>query len=138
MYDIGKIFASEFDQSIISTSRKLFDNNIFINNVNRYGYEICIIDGRNVKQKADLLNIISQEMRFPSYFGHNWDALDECLRDLSWLPSKGYIVQFFYPEYFLKNSPRDFEIFLGVIKSANVEWKTEGIKFLLILIYEKS
>lgn len=34
--------------------------------------------------KEKVLNILSQKLRFPRYFGHNWDALDECLGDLSW------------------------------------------------------
>lgn len=35
--------------------------------------------------KEKLLNILSEKLRFPRYFGHNWDALEECLGDLSWL-----------------------------------------------------
>lgn len=34
--------------------------------------------------KEKVLNILSQKLRFPRYFGHNWDALAECLSDLSW------------------------------------------------------
>ena len=34
--------------------------------------------------KEKVLNILSQKLRFPRYFGHNWDALDECLGNLSW------------------------------------------------------
>jgi hypothetical protein len=40
---------------------------------------------RGVRSKAKLLAILADKLRFPGYFGHNWDALEECLRDLSWL-----------------------------------------------------
>lgn len=33
-----------------------------------------------------LLDELSRRLHFPDYFGGNWDALWECIRDLSWLP----------------------------------------------------
>jgi hypothetical protein len=31
-------------------------------------------------------------LAFPAWFGHNWDALADCLTDLSWLPAAGYVL----------------------------------------------
>ena len=42
--------------------------------------------------KEKLLGALATRLRFPGYFGHNWDALDECLRDLSWQGSCARIV----------------------------------------------
>lgn len=42
--------------------------------------------------KEKLLGVLAAKLRFPSYFGHNWDALDECLRDLSWLADQRRVV----------------------------------------------
>jgi hypothetical protein len=42
--------------------------------------------------KEKLLSVLAAKLRFPSYFGHNWDALDECLRDLSWLADQPRVV----------------------------------------------
>ena len=42
--------------------------------------------------KEKLLGALAGKLRFPAYFGRNWDALDECLRDLSWLGGRGRVV----------------------------------------------
>ena len=44
------------------------------------------------KGKEKLLSVLAAKLRFPSYFGHNWDALEECLRDLSWLSEQPRVV----------------------------------------------
>ena len=46
------------------------------------------------KTKQNFLNILNQELNFPSYFGSNLDALDECMRDLSWIQEKEIILNF--------------------------------------------
>ena len=38
-----------------------------------------------IRSKQKLLGILADRLRFPGYFGWNWDALEECLNDLSWL-----------------------------------------------------
>lgn len=50
------------------------------------------MDGAQILTKDDLLSQVARVMRFPEYFGHNWDALDECLRDMSWLPATSYVL----------------------------------------------
>ena len=42
--------------------------------------------------KEKLFGVLARRLRLPGYFGHNWDALDECLRDLSWLAREGRVV----------------------------------------------
>jgi len=42
------------------------------------------LDGRLLGNKASLLAALGQALHFPDYYGGNWDALDECLADLSW------------------------------------------------------
>jgi RNAse (barnase) inhibitor barstar len=32
--------------------------------------------------EADLFEGLASALRFPDYFGRNWDAVDECLRDV--------------------------------------------------------
>lgn len=36
--------------------------------------------------KTALLDEIASALAFPDWFGRNWDALSDCLGDLSWLP----------------------------------------------------
>jgi len=39
-----------------------------------------------------LFEEFSFALRLPDYFGKNWDALEECLTDMSWLPAEAYAL----------------------------------------------
>lgn len=58
----------------------------------RSGLQVCEIPGSTIKTEEDLFAAVATALQFPAYFGRNWDALDECLRDMTWLPSKGYVL----------------------------------------------
>jgi hypothetical protein len=48
---------------------------------------VAALDGGGVRGEADLLDRLAAAFDAPPYFGRNWDALDEVLRDLDWLPA---------------------------------------------------
>lgn len=42
--------------------------------------------------KRALFAEFKRQLKFPSYFGRNWDAFEECLTDLEWLPGCSYVI----------------------------------------------
>ena len=38
-----------------------------------------------IQEKSELLSSIAFGLKFPAYSALNWDSLDECLADLSWI-----------------------------------------------------
>src|SRR5262249_32252962 len=55
------------------------------------GHLVVRLQGR-YPRKQDLFRALARGLKFPGYFGNNWDALEECLCDLSWLKSAAGIV----------------------------------------------
>ncbi len=39
------------------------------------------LDGRELRDAPSLFRTFARELDFPGYFGHNWDALVDCLHD---------------------------------------------------------
>jgi RNAse (barnase) inhibitor barstar len=42
----------------------------------------AVVDGRLCRTRAAFFAEVARVLRFPGYFGHNWDALTDCLRDV--------------------------------------------------------
>ena len=41
-----------------------------------------IVDIKNARTREELLGLFAKSWNFPSYFGNNWDAFEEVVRDL--------------------------------------------------------
>lgn len=55
------------------------------------GAHVHTVQGR-VVDKASAYEAIAAAMTFPAHFGHNLDALYDCLTDLTWLPIGEHVL----------------------------------------------
>ncbi len=75
--------------------------------------------------EEDLYREFARVLRFPDYFGYNYDALNECLNDLEWLPANGYLLIIKKAEYLLREEPdKALEVFLSILNRAGSVWAT--------------
>lgn len=93
------------------------------------GYVVFRIDLANAKNREEMLDLIGKGMDFPEWFGHNWDALLDCLADLGWRPAEGYVVILEHCDGIHGLAEADFVQTLQVFEAAANEWREQGIPF---------
>ena len=91
------------------------------------------IDLLGCNNKATLLLRIAVALDFPMSSGRNWDALSDSLRDLEWLPGKGYVLWFEGAGDLLGSDESDFDTLVSILDEANAEWKTRDVPFWAFL-----
>jgi len=77
-----------------------------------------------ILSKSMLLTALGSGLRFPDYYGTNWDALEECIRDLSWLPDHEIIL--YHVDLPLIDDPAAVKIYLSVLMDAIHKWSSES------------
>ena len=80
-----------------------------------------------IESKRELFDLLAGVIPLPAYFGHNWDALEECLLDLGWLSDTklGLIHQ----DIPLAGLPAEQRIYLKILSRAAKEQKRLRISF---------
>jgi RNAse (barnase) inhibitor barstar len=86
---------------------------------------------QDVTEKSALLRRIAARLGFPAWFGENWDALEDCLTDLSWLEGEGYVVVF---EGFQFLPADELGVLIDVVISAAEFWAARGKPFFAVFI----
>ena len=78
-------------------------------------------------EKERLLKNIAAALQFPKWFGHNWDALEDCLSDLP--GKKGYVLLFDKPK-----AGDDLGVLIDVLRSSASSWAARGKPFFAVFI----
>ncbi|HEX5499300.1 MAG TPA: barstar family protein [Thermomicrobiales bacterium] len=76
------------------------------------------IDLAPATTKTAVLAEFARRLEFPAYFGHNWDAFDECFRDLAWRPVPGHTFLLAGFDRFAAAAPADWDIALRIFEAA--------------------
>ncbi len=105
----------------------------FVRAAERHGWQAFHLAGRELATKAEFLQASARALHFPSYFGHNWDAFEESLNDMSWAPAHGYLVVFDGVAHFAQAQPDEFAVALNILQDSVERWDKLGIPLLVLL-----
>ncbi|MEW6689549.1 MAG: barstar family protein [Pseudomonadota bacterium] len=86
-----------------------------------------------VSEKQALLEQIARTLEFPGWFGGNWDALEDCLTDLSWLQGAGHVLLI---EDAAQLARDDRGVLADILASAAAYWAERGKPFFAVFIGE--
>jgi hypothetical protein len=74
-----------------------------------------------IRTKRRLFKILARKLLLPDYFGQNFDSLEECLRDLSWLPPGPVVL--IHRDVPFANESEEREIYLGILHGCTDYWR---------------
>jgi hypothetical protein len=86
-------------------------------------FAVAVLDGNEAATRTGFFEEIDRALRFPDYFGRNWDAVYDCLTDLSWLPAVGYVLVVDGFDHLAMNEPGQWDIGLKVLREACAFWR---------------
>jgi len=94
---------------------------------------VARIDVAGASGKEALLRRIAEALAFPAWFGVNWDALEDCLCDLSWSNAPGHVLLF---EGAAGLAADDRGILVDVLAAAAESWAARGRPFFAVFVGE--
>jgi hypothetical protein len=84
---------------------------------------VRLLRGKRCTTPERLFQECAAALQFPAYFGENWDAFEECLSDLEWLPSGGLVLFITQSDRLLEESTDDLRTLGDILRSAAADWK---------------
>lgn len=91
------------------------------------------LDLQGVAGKSELLGRCQTVLGFPPSFGHNWDALADCLGDFSWQPARGYVLHCRNGDALARAAPAEFATWLEILAGAATYWQMQDRMFAALL-----
>jgi RNAse (barnase) inhibitor barstar len=85
--------------------------------------EARVVRGVKSRTSARFFDEISAALQFPDYFGQNWDALADCIEDMSWLRASAYTLLMTDADQLLADEPEHaFQVLIKTLARAARYW----------------
>lgn len=92
---------------------------------------VARLPGREMLDEVSTFQTFQEKLRFPQYFGWNWNAFRDCLRDLQWLSSDHHVVIIESAEHALSGDETARKDLLTSLWHSGREWsyvkRPEGV-----------
>lgn len=97
------------------------------------GWRLFHLKGADIADKASFLQASASAMHFPAYFGQNWDAFEESINDLAWVPARGYVILFDDVARYASQAPEQWAMAYDILLGAIAQWQHNGVPMIVLL-----
>lgn len=93
--------------------------------------QVFHLEGQSITSQDLYFQEIAKLFQFPNYFGHNWDAVADCLTDLSW--EEGDRILIVYSNSQSLRDRNNWEIAMKVWSNTIEFWEQQGVMVSVVL-----
>ncbi|MDR5815741.1 barstar family protein [Caballeronia sp. LZ033] len=95
---------------------------VFVDKANQFNDENALVGRIDecLRTPKELFDVLYQSLSLPSYFGFNWNALFDCLRDFHWISQERVII---VHERLPELESSEMRIYLEVLHDAILNWQ---------------
>jgi RNAse (barnase) inhibitor barstar len=87
-----------------------------------------------VRSKKALMEAIATGLKLPKHFGHNWDALADCLMDEDWAKATSYTIAISDSAAAKKRFGEDWDTLIDLLDEACEWWGEREKAFNVVLV----
>ncbi|NTV93883.1 MAG: barstar family protein [Thiobacillus sp.] len=91
-----------------------------------------VLAGSRLTGKPAMLAAVAEALALPDWFGHNWDALQDCLADLSWRDG-GVTLVIGQADLPAALAPDSWPVLLDILADVANYWRGQGRPFAVFL-----
>jgi hypothetical protein len=97
------------------------------------GAQWLTLDLGHVTTRAQFLAACAAQLGFPAEFGHNWDALADCLGDFEWDPPPARVIFWCHGGELARHTPDCVTTALEIFEDSAMWWAEHGRALWVVL-----
>ncbi|MCC6999738.1 MAG: barstar family protein [Deltaproteobacteria bacterium] len=84
---------------------------------------VGVLRGGRMRRREGVFDQFATLLQFPTYFGENWDAFADCMRDLEWLRASAIVIVVLdAPDVLADGDADEFGLFLEILRETGEAW----------------